>query len=98
MTCVPSGSLDGLKPDLNLQQADLLPLSSYHCFLQIGWCGRAPVSEDWGKEVIEHLSLLRIPHDQVSNFLLERAHILPNLLFITDIVVEFLLVPLYVPV
>lgn len=50
--------------------------------------------EEKNKTVIEHLFFC-ISHDQVSSFLLERTHIFPDLLFITDIPVYFSCSPLW---
>jgi len=45
--------------------------TSWHCaFYNLADVTRALDGENWGKEVIEHLSFLHVPHDQISSFLL----------------------------
>ena len=53
--------------------------------------------EDWGKKVIEYLTLHHVPVNQVSCFLLERAHIFPSLPFIINVPIEAFFVALDVP-
>ena len=66
-------------------------------FDDLGGVAGALPGEDWGKKVIEYLSLLRIPGNQVSCFLPERAHIFPSLPFITNVPIESFLVALDKP-
>ena len=49
------------------------------------------------KKVVEYLSLLHVPGNQVSRFLPERAPICPSLPFITNVPLEAFLVALDVP-
>ena len=60
------------------------------------WLEHLPVKTEV-KKVVEYLSLLHIPRgNQVSHFLLERAHIFPSHPFITDILIEASLVALHI--
>ena len=45
-------------------------------------------SEDSGKKVVEHLSLLHTLSNQVSYLFPGRAHIFPSLPFIADVAIE----------
>lgn len=45
-------------------------------------------TEDWGKNITGYLSLLYVWGNQVSHFLLERAHIFPSLPLITGVPTE----------
>jgi len=54
-------------------------------FCDLGSVAGALVCSDWGKRVVEYLSLVRMLGHQVSCFLPERAYIFPSLPFITDI-------------
>ena len=73
----------------------LLVLAFASC--DLGSVAGALASEDWDKKDVEYLSLLHIPGNQVSHFLLERAHSFPSLPFITDMPREVFLVALDVP-
>ena len=53
----------------------ILPIPAF-AICNLGNVAGAPTSEDWGKKVIEYLSLLHILGNQVSCFLLERAHMM----------------------
>lgn len=55
------------------------------------------VDEDWGKKNIEYPSLLHIPSNQVSDFLLVRSFIFSRFLFITTVPIEASLAALHVP-
>lgn len=59
--------------DLSLMKDEIderFNTSRQHAFCNLADVARVLAGEDWGKEVIEHLSFLHVPHDQVSNFLL----------------------------
>ena len=88
--------LDGLEPDLLLlggsSFSQALPLPSVTWAV---WLEHLPVKTEAKKS--EHLSLLHILGNQVSLFLLERAHIFPSLPFIADVPIEAFLVALDVP-
>lgn len=62
----------------------ILPVHAF-AFWDSGYVARLLDSEDWGKIIIEYLSLLHIAADQVSHFLLDGAHNFFNLPFITDV-------------
>ena len=57
----------------------------------------ALAGEDWGKKVIEYLSILHILGNELSCFLAERAYIFSRLTFITNVPIEAFLVALDVP-
>ena len=74
----------------------ILPVPAF-TFCGLGGMAGAPAGEDWGKKVIDYLSLLHILGDQVSCFLPERAHIFPSLPFIINVPIEAFFVALDVP-
>ena len=71
----------------------ILPVHAF-AVCDLGSVAGALAGKDWGKKVIEYLSLLRILRNQVSRFLPERAHIFPSLPFITGVPLEAFLVAL----
>ena len=65
----------------------ILPVPAF-AFCDLDGVAGALANEHWGKKVIEYLSILHTPGNQVSCLLLERAHIFPSLPFITSVPVE----------
>ena len=61
------------------EQFFILPVPAF-AFCNLGGLAGALAGEDWGKNVVEYLSLLYIPGKQVAGFLLERAGIFPSVM------------------
>lgn len=74
-TCAPVGALDVLKCDFLLHRQLLI----FPTLSGLGWCGWSHLLVKIEAQ-LEYLSLFHILDNQVSSFLLERAHVFPSLL------------------